>query len=67
MHKPLGMLQTPVNLPTAVAGSWGWWDRALLLLKPSDGKGADALHLSPSAHQKRCEETAQLRAKEHIC
>lgn len=43
------------------------WDHEVLLPKPCDGKGAGALHLSPFAHQKCCEETAQLGAKEHIC
>lgn len=43
------------------------WDHEVPLLKPWDGKGADASHLSPFAHQKCCEETAQLGAKEHIC
>lgn len=56
----------PTCPPPSQAHGAGW-DRGLLLLKPSDGEGADALHLSPSAHQKCCEETAQLRAKEHIC
>lgn len=53
-------------LPPSQARGAGW-DCGLLLLKPCDGKGADALHLSPFAHQKCCEETAQLSAKEHIC